>query len=1134
MQFVFRITMILSLILCVNLAKADTFIVTTKADSGPGTLRDAINKANANGTASTDYIHFNLPGTTLDDRTIRINAELPALSSNIIVDGTTQPGAAFGVSNAKVKVLKDNYHSTGNFYNMFSIRNADNVSIYGMHIEVTDGFSNGAYCIYIAKSSNINIGASGKGNVLNASDAIIASDVELEFGSTTDLHIAYNMLGVNPDGVTVPVYPIGYSRIILWGAGDIEMDHNVINSQIRIEETFNTLAPLGKRSYKVHDNIGGGDYTGDRKIGYLSCTITTYPRLDISGDNIIEIKNNHVLSGRFALGGGQGIITVQGNKINTDRTGTVRTGQASDYSIEIYGTQKALVGGDLPAEKNYISGQYGGIICNYDDHVTITKNSIFCNGKGIKSKETVFVTAFNGSTVSGTSEPDAVIEVFDADNCSGTQEGCEGKVYLGRTVANANGEWSYTGTLPGNVVVTGTNKEGSTSEFTRATISSDWLEVTPACCGKPGSIKGITITGAVVVQWEDESGNVVSHDVNPAALPPGKYTLYANSSNNPHGVCAVTHYALTIMDIRPLITTEQIVIIRPCHDNNGSISNVTDHVNVYTKSYKWLNENDEVVGTAANLTNVPAGTYRLFAYCTDDCFAVSDPIILTDQPAPAINVSAMTVLQATCDNSNGAVNGITVTGQAPYTFRWLDEQFNVAGDQLSLQNVTPGQYRLELTDNSGCAPVTSGPIKIEGTGSITLDASNVLVTPAGCGAQGGAVKGILVTAADTYTWRNQAGDVVGNSLDLTDAAVGTYQLTAANNFSCSAQSEWYTINTTQPVQWSVSGEVRFPTCNDSDGELLVNSITGNDIRSLKWTNTLTNAVIGTTKDVQHVGPGSYALYIKDMNDCEQLAYTLEIPQRTPPVLTSAPVITDETCGMANGSISAPAISGEAPFLYRWMDNTGLAIGTAPALKGIGKGEYTLQVTDKFGCAANPDVATVNNVTAVIPVPQDLHYTIAKGQAVELKWTYDSPVLYTLYADAGLGNQLSRNNTGAFTLPTLAADATYYMIVSMDICTSEAAKAYITVVDKTEVYIPTAFTPNGDGQNDVFRPRYVGIASIEYFKVYNRWGSMVFSSNTLGAGWDGERMPIGSYYYVISGKDLLGKVFFKQGSILLIR
>ncbi|SEN39320.1 hypothetical protein SAMN04488505_11043 [Chitinophaga rupis] len=304
--------MILSLISCVNLAKADTFIVTTKADSGPGTLRDAINKANANGTAATDYIHFNLPGTTLDDRTIRINAELPTLSSNIIVDGTTQPGAAFGVSNAKVKVLKDNYHSTGNFYNTFSIRNADNVSICGMHIEVTDGFSNGAYCIYIAKSSNINIGASGKGNVLNASDAIIASDVELEFGSTTDLHIAYNMLGVNPDGVTVPVYPIGYSRIILWGAGNIEMDHNVINSQIRIEETFNTLAPLGKRSYKVHDNIGGGDYTGDRKIGYLFCTITTYPRLDISGDNIIEIKNNHVLSGRFALGGGQGIITVQG------------------------------------------------------------------------------------------------------------------------------------------------------------------------------------------------------------------------------------------------------------------------------------------------------------------------------------------------------------------------------------------------------------------------------------------------------------------------------------------------------------------------------------------------------------------------------------------------------------------------------------------------------------------------------------------------------------------------------------------------------------------------------------------------------------------------------------------------------
>jgi hypothetical protein len=70
---------------------AATFTVTSKADSGPGTLRDAITQANANGTAITDYIYFNIPATTLSDRTIILNSDLPALSSNMVIDASTQP-----------------------------------------------------------------------------------------------------------------------------------------------------------------------------------------------------------------------------------------------------------------------------------------------------------------------------------------------------------------------------------------------------------------------------------------------------------------------------------------------------------------------------------------------------------------------------------------------------------------------------------------------------------------------------------------------------------------------------------------------------------------------------------------------------------------------------------------------------------------------------------------------------------------------------------------------------------------------------------------------------------------------------------------------------------------------------------
>src|SRR5882757_9958717 len=77
------------------------FVVTSNADSGPGTLREALTLAAANGTVALDHINFNLPGNTQTERTITINTQLPDVTANVIIDGSTQPGTAFGVSGAK-------------------------------------------------------------------------------------------------------------------------------------------------------------------------------------------------------------------------------------------------------------------------------------------------------------------------------------------------------------------------------------------------------------------------------------------------------------------------------------------------------------------------------------------------------------------------------------------------------------------------------------------------------------------------------------------------------------------------------------------------------------------------------------------------------------------------------------------------------------------------------------------------------------------------------------------------------------------------------------------------------------------------------------------------------------------------
>jgi hypothetical protein len=81
-----------------------TFVVTGNADSGPGTLRDALTQAAANGQSNT--INFNLPGNTVDARTITLLSSLPQITSSIIIDGTSQPGKPFGVTLRILPFLK--------------------------------------------------------------------------------------------------------------------------------------------------------------------------------------------------------------------------------------------------------------------------------------------------------------------------------------------------------------------------------------------------------------------------------------------------------------------------------------------------------------------------------------------------------------------------------------------------------------------------------------------------------------------------------------------------------------------------------------------------------------------------------------------------------------------------------------------------------------------------------------------------------------------------------------------------------------------------------------------------------------------------------------------------------------------
>src|SRR5690242_19627082 len=107
MKLTLTLTLTLHLLIGAFSAMANTFTVTSNADIGPGSLRDAINQAAVN-SATSNLIIFNIADQSRAGRTITIASALPKLPSNLTIDGTTQPGTPFGISAAGIIIVDAN------------------------------------------------------------------------------------------------------------------------------------------------------------------------------------------------------------------------------------------------------------------------------------------------------------------------------------------------------------------------------------------------------------------------------------------------------------------------------------------------------------------------------------------------------------------------------------------------------------------------------------------------------------------------------------------------------------------------------------------------------------------------------------------------------------------------------------------------------------------------------------------------------------------------------------------------------------------------------------------------------------------------------------------------------------------
>jgi gliding motility-associated-like protein len=201
------------------------------------------------------------------------------------------------------------------------------------------------------------------------------------------------------------------------------------------------------------------------------------------------------------------------------------------------------------------------------------------------------------------------------------------------------------------------------------------------------------------------------------------------------------------------------------------------------------------------------------------------------------------------------------------------------------------------------------------------------------------------------------------------------------------------------------------------------------------------------------------------------------------------------------------------------------LSTWYTVKYITKPTYGCDFTDssKIKITVQPRVIAFagNDTIAVKDAPHKLRGTGG------FNYSWISPNGYSIT------NPFSQN-----ALITLSNDANVYLTVKDAIGCEASDTIFIKVYEGPTYYIPNSFTPNGDGLNDIFRAIPPGIANTTYFRVFNRFGELMFETNQWLKGWNGtfngKEQPAGTYVWAVSGVDKNNQKIEMKGTVNLIR
>lgn len=595
---------------------------------------------------------------------------------------------------------------------------------------------------------------------------------------------------------------------------------------------------------------------------------------------------------------------------------------------------------------------------------------------------------------------------------------------------------------------------------------------------------------------------------------------FNNLSAGPHTISVtdaagcVTGNINTTVAAGPQLTTSVSTTSVLC--NGGNTGTITVAVpTIGTPPYEY--SLDGTNWQSGNIfTGLMANTYTVYYRESNGCLGQQQ--VTVSEPA-AMSASSSSVAVSCNGGNDGQVTITAGGGVGPYEYS-IDGGTNWQSSNTFA--VAAGSYTVIVRDANNC----TRPVNITVTQPAVLTASSVNGSASCNGGNDGTIT-ITANGGNTGSYQYSIDGINFQPSNIFNVAPGSYTVTVRDNLGCMAAF---------PATVGLGNNLTFMPQTDpvicEGSSVPLNLVSNATIYSWSPSTGLSNPNIASPV----ANPTVTTQYI--------VTATLDRCSTTDTVIVNVNPAPVPNAG-ADGFIcygQSYQLQGSGGVRYSWtpstyLDNSSLANPTANASRTT---TYTLSVlADANGC---PSLITDDVTVDVTPPIKIYTYpadTIAyPGDQIQLKAVSTVPAA-NIFNWTPFLNLNNPNLADPVVTAVNIGDSIVYKVTARSIagCIGEAY-IRLRVYKGPDLYVPTAFTPNGDGRNETFYPFPVGIKAINYFRVFNRWGQQVFSSNTLHKGWDGKFGGVdqagGLYVWMAQGVDKNNKLITRQGTVTLIR